>query len=351
MVSGATLTGKTMTVVALASKLKGRGARVAYFKPFGEHSLETPGMAHDVEPDAVLMKEFLGMTVDEQTISPLIYSPSTHSELLKAGHDALAKRIRECYQKVSQDADYVLLESPPRPWDLLHLGFSSPQLAKMFDASVLCLVTLSEPSAIDEVLLHRDFFVHHGVDSVGMILFMVPPMLRALVSDEIGPRLKSLGVNVCGVVFQNRELFAPSIRDIVTALRGELLVTPERMDTPIGQFVVGSMEPDNALKWFRRTPDKAVITSGDRSDVCLAALETDTRLLILTGGLEPDVRTVSQAKSRGVPILLTSLDTYSVSQIVDKLVGTIAPGDTERIAAAQRLIGDAVDFSCMLPKD
>jgi len=61
--------------------------------------------------------------------------------------------------------------------------------------------------------------------------------------------------------------------------------------------MVGAMNVDSALAHFRRQPNKAVITGGDRPDIQLAALETSTRCLILTGNLPPNPLIIGRAKS------------------------------------------------------
>ncbi|MHA2042336.1 MAG: DRTGG domain-containing protein, partial [Candidatus Thorarchaeota archaeon] len=148
-----------------------------------------------------------------------------------------------------------------------------------------------------------------------------------------------------GVIYQRRELFSPTVRDILRALEGQMITGDDKLDLLIDRFLVGSMAPENALKWFRRAKDKAVITSGDRSDICLAALETDTNLLILTGGMGPDIRTLSRAKELGIPIMMTAHDTYTTGQLVDRLVGMVSPENKEKIAIVQQIVGDAIDLT------
>jgi len=340
MISGATPTGKTMVVIALAAKLRARGKSVTYFKPVGERSFDA-----EIDDDAILMKDLLKMKAELGCICPVILTPASHSEMLRIGHEELFKKIEGCYSEVSRGSDYVLIESTAEPWDMLHVDLSAPQVAKHLDARVVCLVTFTDESSLDDVLLHRDFFKQHGIEPISVILFQVPPMLRTFIEQTAGPRLKEFGVDFCGAVYQNRELFGPTIRDILRALEGQMVIGEEKMHVSIDQFMVGSMDVENALKWFRRVAGKAVITSGDRSDVCLAALETDTKLLLLTGGMGPDIRTVARAKTLGVPIMLTAKDTYSTSQIVDHLVGTITSDNREKIAAVERIIGESIDIS------
>jgi BioD-like phosphotransacetylase family protein len=347
MITGATITGKTTVVIALAARIRSAGNTVGYFKPIGERSFADSHPSAGIDADAILMKDVLQMRAGLNCICPIIHSPMSYDEMLRVGHGPLAKRIQGCYSEVSEGMDYMLIESTPVPWDLLHVGLSAPQVAEELDARVICLVTFPDVSALDDVLLHRDFFRHYGVESIGVILFMVPPMLKSIVKDEIGLKLKDFGVDFCGAVYQNRELFGPTLRDIVRALEAQMIVGEKESEMSIGEFMVGSMEPENALKWFRRVADKAVITSGDRPDLCLAALETDTKLLILTGGLGPDIQTVAKAIELGVPIMMTEKDTYTTSQIVDHLIGTITPDNKEKIAAAERIIGESLDFSAI----
>jgi BioD-like phosphotransacetylase family protein len=317
VISGETLTGKTMVALALVAKLRKEGHKVGYFKPVGSKSFEYSTDDLDVDEDAAIMKEVLGLEVDVSCVSPIIRTRSSYDELLRVGHEELLKRIKECYDKGAAGKDYMVIESAKAPWNLLHVNLSAPQIAKELGASVIVLVNFPDVAAIDAVFLQRDLFTQHGVSEIGVVLNMVAPMLKKTVEKKIKPFLEENGVKFLGVIYQ-------------------LL---------IDRFLVGSMAPENALKWFRRAKDKAVITSGDRSDICLAALETDTNLLILTGGMGPDIRTLSRAKELGIPIMMTAHDTYTTGQLVDRLVGMVSPENKEKIAIVQQIVGDAIDLT------
>jgi BioD-like phosphotransacetylase family protein len=345
VISGETLTGKTMVALALAAKLQKQGYTVGYFKPVGDKSFEHSTDDVDVDEDAAVMKEVLELDVDLSCVSPIIRTKSSYDELLQVGHEELLKRIKDCYSKGSVGKDYMVIESAKAPWHLLHVGLSAPQIAKEFEASVIILVNFPDVTAIDDVFLQRDLFTQVGIKEIGVALNMVAPMLKKTVEKNIKPFLEESGVNFLGVIYQRRELFSPTVRDIRRALEGQMIAGEDKMDLLIDRFLVGSMAPENALKWFRRAKDKAVITSGDRSDICLAALETDTNLLILTGGMGPDIRTLSRAKELGIPIMMTAHDTYTTGQLVDRLVGMVSPENKEKIAVVQQIVGDALDFT------
>lgn len=348
VISGDTLTGKTMVAIALAAKLKQTGKSVGYFKPVGTKSFEYSTSTEDVDEDAAIMKDLLGLEHPLSMISPIVRTNSSYDELLRIGHDELIKRINASYKEISRDLDYLVIEGTKASWHLLHVDLSTPRIARELNASVICLVNFPNIEAIDDILLQIELFKQKGIDKVSIILNMVPPMLKKIVSEQIGPFLEERGTNLVGVLYLYRELFSPTVREIQRALNSEMITGSEKMELLIEKFMVGSMAPENALKWFRRTSDKAVITSGDRSDICLAALETDTNLLILTGGLGPDIGIIARARELGVPIMVTDLDTYSTGQIVDNLIGTVTADNKERIAIVEKIVGESLNLDKIL---
>ncbi|MFW9909989.1 MAG: DRTGG domain-containing protein [Candidatus Thorarchaeota archaeon] len=334
VISGETLTGKTLVAIGLAAYLRQKGKKVGYLKPVGSANDE----------DAAVMKQVLDLDPNLDVICPIIQTRSSYDEFIRIGHDELLARIKKAYDEISKSVDVVIIEGPKAPWYLLHVGLSTPHLASEFNASVLGLVNFPDVTAIDEIHHLHNLFKLHGIDTMYFVLNMVPPIHRKLVSEKIGPYIESLGLGYLGAIYHRRELFSPTVREIKNILEGEMIEGPEKLDLLIDQFMVGSMAPENALKWFRRAKDKAVITSGDRADICLAAMETDTNLLILTGGIGPDVRTVARAKELGIPIMMTAHDTYTTGRLVDTLIGTVSRDDLEKVAIIEQIILEALDF-------
>jgi BioD-like phosphotransacetylase family protein len=348
VISGDTLTGKTMVAIALAAKLREKNLSVGYFKPAGTKSYEYSTSDQDIDEDAAIMKELLGMKQQLSCICPIVRTKSSYDELVRIGHTKLMKKIKDCYSEISEGLDYMIIEGTKASWHLMHVDLSTPQIAKEFKASVICLVNFPDITAIDDILLQIKLFNQEGIENVKIVLNMVPPMLKKTVSEDIAPFLKEKGIDLVGVIYLHRELFSPTVREIYRALGGEMITGANKMDLLIEKFLVGSMAPENALKWFRRTRDKAVITSGDRSDICLAALETDTNLLILTGGMGPDIGTVARARELGVPIMMTAHDTYTTGHIIDGLIGTVTADNKEKLAIVEKIVGDSLDLNVIL---
>jgi len=64
VISGETLTGKTLVALGVAAKLQKQGHTVGYFKPVGSKSFEHSSDSQDVDEDAAVMKEILELEVD-----------------------------------------------------------------------------------------------------------------------------------------------------------------------------------------------------------------------------------------------------------------------------------------------
>ncbi len=335
VVSGETLTGKTMVVLALAKHLKEKGMKVGYLKPVGRQDDE----------DAAVMKQVLDMDTPTEVICPIHRIGSSFDELLKIGAKKLQEQLAQSYNEVGKGKDVVLIEGPKAPWNLMHVNLSAPELVNMFAAHVICLVNFPDVSAIDDILLQQSLFKSEEGKKIYIVLNMVPPMLKNTVEEKVTAFVTENGMTLLGTIFTNRELFSPTIGEILESLDGQMVLGEDKLNLTIDQFMVGSMGPENALKWFRRAKDKAVITSGDRADICLAAMETDTNLLILTGGVGPEIRTLSHAREIGIPIMMTAYDTYTTSKIVDSLLGTVSSKNLGKVPIIEKIVGNALDFS------
>jgi len=144
-------------------------------------------------------------------------------------------------------------------------------------------------------------------------------------------------------------LLNPSIRELVDELQGKVLVNEDKLDTTYEHVLVGAMTPDAALRYMRSTPNKIVITGGDRADIIMLALETDTRAIILTGGIMPSPRVIARAEERGVPIILVNYDTYTTVSKILQASGKVRIGD-KRIDIIVDKVSKCINIDKILEK-
>ena len=193
-----------------------------------------------------------------------------------------------------------------RPVDLLVLedagDGSGEALASDPEVRVLAVVR-GAPSLHAEAL--RMAVEQLGDRLAGVIATAVPER-RLRAAREAAAEL---GLPALAIVPEDRALYAPTVGDVVEALDAEIILGDPPPDQIIEHVLIGPLTVDPSDPYFKRRRNKAVITRSDKTDLQLAALHTQTDVLILTGGSPPSPYTIDRAAGEEVPIFLTRADT------------------------------------------
>jgi BioD-like phosphotransacetylase family protein len=91
--------------------------------------------------------------------------------------------------------------------------------------------------------------------------------------------------------------------------------------------------------------NKAVIVGSDRPDIQLAALETSTKVLILTGNSRPNPMIEARAEERGVAIILSPHDTLTTVEKVEQFFGKTRFYQAEKVSQFALLMNNTVNFA------
>jgi BioD-like phosphotransacetylase family protein len=172
------------------------------------------------------------------------------------------------------------------------------------------------------------------VPIMGTIFSNVPRPLYAKTEGVYRPILEKTGYKTLGVIPTRPEIAAPTVGEYYDMLGGEILTGHDHLDLQVEDMIIGGMTMASALTYLRRASNKAVILGGDRADLALAALETSTSVLILTGGLYPDVKVIARAEEKKVPIILVHYDTYTTIEKIGQVSRHIKPTDKVSIGVA-----------------
>jgi BioD-like phosphotransacetylase family protein len=164
------------------------------------------------------------------------------------------------------------------------------------------------------------------------------------------PILEKRGFPTLGVIPRRPEIASPTVEEFHNELGGEILACHNCLNLLVEDIMVGAMTLDGALRYLRRATDKAVIIGGDRADLALAALETSTSVLILTGGLYPDVKVLARAEEKGVPVILVHYDTYTAIEKLSRVTRHITAGDKAGIGIVLENIEEYCDWQAILKK-
>jgi BioD-like phosphotransacetylase family protein len=118
----------------------------------------------------------------------------------------------------------------------------------------------------------------------------------------------------------------------------------------VERFSVGAMTADAAYRHFMKIRDKAVITGGDRADIILAALNTSTKCLVLTGNLYPNDVVLSRAQQAGVPVMVVSSDTLETIEKLEAMMGRHNNREKRQVEHAIQVMEKHVDYGALFKK-
>lgn len=316
------------TVVALGIALNHPG-KVDYIKPIRGNLVKEGKTVY--ERDAVLVQRVLGLEEPLADISPIDLDSEREVDVA-----ALVARMR----KLAEGSDLLLVESGSTAEEGMCQGVSSFDLARAMDAPML-LVSDSEPCLLDSVLLLRSYAENHGVTILGVIV-------NNDRDGKLAKHLEDVGIHVLGKVPFEPALATFRVREILEDVGGECVAGSKGLDRIVEKVVIGAMTAAVALTFMRRIPRKCVITGGDRTDLQLAALTTDTSCLVLTGGMRPNSHVMAEAHEQGVPIIVIQGDTYSVAERFERLEARINPDDEELVGKVRSLIQENVDLDALI---
>jgi hypothetical protein len=334
--------GKTATCLAIAKKLQAAGHQVGYLKPLSTQPWRSPdGVLSD--EDAAFVSRTLGLETDLAELAPVVVTPERLRARLKGEPtDDLLQVIRQAAERAGRRHAVIVVEGGASLREGYAMGLSNLKVAEVIGAPALVLVRYRGEMAVVDDALTAQFRLREQL--LGVVLNRVPEEANDFLREYGRPFLEAQGVRVLGSLPQVPRLSALSVGELIDLLGAQVLTASVERDALVETYTIGAMTADAALARFRRQLNKAVITGGDRTDIQLAALETSTVALILTGNLHPSPLIIQQAESAGVPVLLTRANTIDAVEAIERVHGKTRLGQPEKLEAFTQLVTDNLDL-------
>lgn len=309
VISSEEAVGKTAICAGLGKFLKDGGKKVGFFNPEG----------NDI--DAAFMKQVLDLSETVESLCP------------PAGD---VKKLKEAYDKISQGKDVVIVEG--------RLGQTSYELAKALDARVVAVEAYSGRAS-----RFIDNYKGFSGGLLGVVLNKVPQSRLKLVQDEASRRFGAAGINVLGVLPEDRVLFAITVGELADSIQGKILNNTEKSAELVENFMLGAMVVDSGLDYFGRKSNKAAIVRQDRPDMQLAALETSTRCLVLSGSREQPIYSVLQkAENRSIPIISTESATSDIVAGIEHALSQARFNQEKKIPKVAEVVKQHLNLKAIL---
>jgi uncharacterized protein len=331
--------GKSAAVLGLGPQVLDRGIAFAYGKPLSLHLDATT--QSDIDSDVQFIVAALGLTPQQIVPSLLTVNGTDIQAQLQSGHRATAVSV----SVFNTEHDLVMLEGPSTLAEGRLFGYSLVQQAERLEASVLLMASCQSLAVVDELLLAQMYL---GDRLCGVILNDIPQKMAQSVVDCVIPFLEQHNISVFGQIPSHPLLRSISVREMVHQLKAEVLCCGDRLNLMVEQLSIGAMNVNSALRYFNRAHNMAVVTGGDRTDIQLAALESSTNCLILTGHFSPNPIVINRAEDLEVPVLSVDLDTLTTVEIVDKAFSEARFSETIKVECIQKLFKQHVDIDRLL---
>ncbi len=334
--------GKSATILGMAQQFKEQGLDIAYGKPLGTclSESQTEVMDEDVRFIAQALK------LPEDRLRPTLFlldSETVHNRVQGSDITNYVQTLQQYPQM--QGGDCVILEGPGSLEEGSLFDLSLLEIAEAVDALVLLIVLFHPTSLIDSLLSAKKRL---GDRLVGVLINDIPPNQAQFVDATVKPFLEARGIPVLGMLPSSQLLRSVSVRELVRQLKAEVLCRPDRLDLMVERLRIGAMNVSSALKYFRKSHNMAVVTGGDRTDIQLAALETSTQCLILTGHFPPSSLILSRAEDLEIPILSVDLDTLTTVETIERTFGQVRLHEAVKVQCIRQMMAKHFDMARLL---
>ncbi|MEM7381282.1 MAG: phosphate acetyltransferase [Bacteroidota bacterium] len=345
--------GKSLFVLGFMRLLLGKMARVGYFRPVIDDTLNG-----EVDNHIQTVVSHFDLALDPEAAYGLTQSKVI--EYYNNGREGdILDEIIAKYKQVEEDHEFTLVEGSDFSKEGSVLEFDlNLDIAKNLGFPVV-LVDNARGKTLEEFCGNIESavttYTNKGIEVIAVIANKVRPENLELVRDTLASSLpEKIAI---ATVPRVKNLSHPTLKEIVNNLNGKILFGEEHIDNQTGSFGVGAMQLHNYLNHLR---DRSlVITPGDRSDIILGALQANLSDnypsisgMLLTGGIipEPSIITLLEGFNNAVPIISVEQGTFDATNQVGNIKSKIYAESKQKIATSISLFNQHVDGERILDR-
>ncbi len=325
--------GKTSIIAGITSTHK---KNFAYIKPLGDR-LEYR-RKKNVDHDAMVLLKLLNIDAEPDSIS----LGFTHSKLrYKYDEKSIGELLKTMAEGAGAGRDVLFIEAGrDLAWGAsVHLDALS--MARMLGARLVLVVSGDGDRVMDDIRFIRESVNMTGIEFGGVIVNKVQDADDFKTSSL--PAIVEMGVAVLGIIPYKAQLTSFSMSFLADRFLARVIAGEEGLNNTVKHIFVGAMSTEESLRnpLFNKE-NKLLITSGDRSDMIIAALDSDTVGVILTNNIVPPPNIISKASAMKIPLLLVPYDTYEVTRQMDNFDALLTHDSIEKLKILSQLVGDYV---------
>ncbi|MCX7988916.1 MAG: DRTGG domain-containing protein [Thermodesulfovibrio sp.] len=338
IISNRPFTGKNFFAIGLALTLKEKGYSVGYMRPLGRVPIKKGDEIFDEE--ALFIRDMLGLDDPLNVISPFVFTYEAQYRLLNGENLGVKEKVKEAFLKQSKK-DFVIVVGPNNIFEGYSLDIDSIRLTEETNGSIIAIQHWDSELAMDDIFGIKAI---SGDRFIGAVINKVPSEQFHYVKERVVPFMDGKGAKILGIFKKDKILESVTIRRLMEAINGGLVCCEDKLEEFVENLSIGAMDPETALSYFLRIPNKAVITGIHRTDIQIVAMETSTKCLILTGGMHVNETVTGIAKAKGIPIIVTALDTFTAVDRMEKLMGKAVIREKNKAMKAKEVVSNDFDL-------
>jgi hypothetical protein len=327
--------GKTSVIVGIGKAL---GKSMGYMKPFGDRLFYRKKRSWDY--DSSVISTIFGLDINPEDMS----MGFDHSKL-KFMYDekAMKEKLVEMSQQAGKGKDFLFIETGRNLAYGAGVNLEPMSVSRSLGAKLAIVVSGDETAIMDDISFIRKYLGKGEADLKGVIINKVRD-----IEDFRNTYLKQvtdMGIRVLGLIPYQTELTFLSVQYLMDRLFAKVIAGERGLNRFVNNIFIGAMSADAALRnpAFNKE-NMLLLTSGDRSDMILAALEGNTACVIMTNNILPPSNIISKAEERNIPLLLVSYDTFETAKQIDSIEPLLTKDDNEKI----RMLGQLAEKNISL---
>ena len=331
--------GKTSIIIGL---LKASGVKFGYIKPFGERVLYRKKRLLDY--DSALIKNIFDLDENPEEMS----IGFDHSKLrYMYTEETVQEKLKDMESSLKGEKDLLVIEGGKDLTYGASVYLDPFSIAKCTDAKLILVISGDDDSILDYLSFVKKYVKLTDVEIEGIIINKVKDIedFRESYIDQI----EEMGMDILGIVPFERDLTYISVEYIADTLFAKILAGEDGLNKKVKNIFVGAMSADQAVRspLFAKE-GKLIITSGDRTDMIIGALESDTAAVVLTNNVLPPSNVISMADDKQIPLLMVPTDTFRTAKQIDDMERLLTKNESEKIELLGRIVLENVDLSKIL---
>lgn len=327
--------GKTGVIIGMA---KAKGGKFGYVKPFGDRLFYRKKRLWDY--DSALIVNIFDLDRDPEDLS--IGFDHAKIRYMYDGR-TIREKLTDLMMNLDGEENLVFIEGGQDLTYGASVNLDALSLTRHLNGKLLVVVSGDDEVIMDDLSFVKRYVDLSPVDFRGVILNKVkdPADFRNTYLESI----ERMGIEVIGIIPYERELTHMSVSTLVERIFVKVIAGEGGLGNVIHNIFIGAMSGTTAQMdpLFKRE-NKLIITSGDRSEMIVAALESDTACVMLTNNIVPSPAIISRASELNVPLLLVPDDTYQVARQIDSMDIVVAKNEVEKIDLLESLVTENIDM-------